>query len=358
MSEHNALLLTALQTPLKAGKRKTPHPGSGEVLVRVTAAGLNPHDSKGVEYGLFTKDYLPAAVLASDIAGTVVEVGSDVTKYVVKDRIMGQSYFLGGKLTDTAGLQEYSILDADHSAHIPSQLNYDDAGTLPVNTIASFVALFHPDQLGIIPPYPELGQTPDYTGQSLLIIGGGSQTGKFGIQFAHMAKFSRIITVASARNTDRLKAIGATHVIDRHTSDAEIEKQVRDIVGDDLIYAYDPVGEPKDVGTFQGPSCTLALACLSTTKKGKLATLIPGAVDEKVASTKKGGYQKTFASGMSHKHPDLMIPFWKHLPGWLEKGLITPSDYEVVEGLDAEKVNKFLDGYRDGKPVAKASIHP
>ncbi|KAF2237729.1 hypothetical protein EV356DRAFT_509577 [Viridothelium virens] len=271
---------------------------------------------------------------------------------------MGQSYFLGGKLTDTAGLQEYSILDADHSAHIPSQLNYDDAGTLPVNTIASFVALFHPDQLGIIPPYPELGQTPDYTGQSLLIIGGGSQTGKFGIQFAHMAKFSRIITVASARNTDRLKAIGATHVIDRHTSDAEIEKQVRDIVGDDLIYAYDPVGEPKDVGTFQGPSCTLALACLSTTKKGKLATLIPGAVDEKVASTKKGGYQRTFASGMSHKHPDLMIPFWKHLPGWLEKGLITPSDYEVVEGLDAEKVNKFLDGYRDGKPVAKASIHP
>ena len=46
MSQHNALLLTALKTPLKVGKRTIPIPGPGELLVKVDAAGLNPHDSK------------------------------------------------------------------------------------------------------------------------------------------------------------------------------------------------------------------------------------------------------------------------------------------------------------------------
>lgn len=238
---------------------------------------------------------------------------------------------------------------------IPTQLSFDDAATLPVNTIASFVALFHPDQLGLTPPFPDRGQNPDYAGQSILIVGGGSQTGKYGVVFARMVKFGTIITVASTRNTDRLKALGATHVIDRHASDADVEAQVRAIVGDDLVYAYDPINGPTET---DGPSCRLALACLSQSKKGKLATLLPGGADEDVVATKKAGCQKTFTSGVSEMHPDLMLPFWEHLPRWIEAGEVEPSEFEVVEGLDAGKVNGFLDGYRDGKPVAKASIHP
>ena len=73
---------------------------------------------------------------------------------------------------------------------------------------------------------------------------------------------------------------------------------------------------------------------------------------------KKACYQKSFRAGMTHLNPDLMLPFWERLPQWLEKGLIKPSEFEVVEGLDAEKVDAFLNGYRDGKAVAKASVHP
>ena len=46
MSQHNALLLTAIKSPLQPGKRTTPTPEAGEVLLKVGAAGLNPHDSK------------------------------------------------------------------------------------------------------------------------------------------------------------------------------------------------------------------------------------------------------------------------------------------------------------------------
>ncbi|KAI9709940.1 MAG: hypothetical protein M1820_003018 [Bogoriella megaspora] len=360
MSQHNALLITELQKPLKLGKRPTSAPEAGEVLIKVHAAGLNPHDSKGKEFGLFTSDYLPAAVLASDLAGTVVSVGPSVTKYRPGDKIFGQSNFIGGKISDQAGLQEYAILNTIASAPIPQGFSFDAAGTLPVNTVASFVALFLPENLGLTPPFPGQQKEGQYKNEAILIIGGGSWTGKYGIQFARMAGFGKIITVAGIKGDSekKLRELGATHVIDRHKSEGEIEKEVRELVGDELVYVYDPINEPPDTGTFEKPAWDLGMRCLSRTKFGRLTTLIPGPVDEGIGKEKKGGYQKTFTSGMSHKYPDLMIPFWEHLPGWLENGVVQPGDFEVVEGLDAEKVDGYLDGYRDGKAVPKVSVHP
>ncbi|KAI9663221.1 MAG: hypothetical protein M1821_008269 [Bathelium mastoideum] len=360
MSQHNALLLTALKTPLTPGKRTTPAPKSGEVLVKVEAAGLNPHDSKGVEWGLFTTDYLPAAVLASDLAGTVVQLGPDVTKYQVGDHILGQSGFVTpGALPDQAGLQKYAILEAAHTAPIPQSLGFDAATTLPVPFVAAYVALFHPKQLGLAPPIPSHGSRPDYSGETILIVGGGSQCGRAAIQLARLVGVGTIITVAGANpaSTARLRALGATHVVDRHASDAEIEAGVRAVVGDELVYALDVVSEASG-GDPTAPSAGLALACLSRRRRGKLATLLPGGLDEEVARTKEAGVQKTFASGMSHLHPELMKPFWEHLPEWVEQGVIKPGDFEVVEGLDPERVNELLDGYRDGKVFPKPSIRP
>jgi NADPH2:quinone reductase len=73
------------------------------------------------------------------------------------------------------------------------------------------------------------------------VIGGGSSVGKFAIQYAELASIGTVIAIASAARTEELKKLGATHVIDRHTSDEEIQQVVKEITGEEgveNIYDY------------------------------------------------------------------------------------------------------------------------
>jgi hypothetical protein len=46
------------------------------------------------------------------------------------------------------------------------------------------------------------------------------------------------------------------------------------------------------------------------------------------------------------------------VPRYLESGKIIPLSFQAVEGLDADKVNRELDKYRDGEAVQKIHVHP
>lgn len=147
-----------------------------------------------------------------------------------------------------------------------------------------------------------------------------------------------IITTASLSNEEELKSYGATHVLDRKASD--LGAQIHALVGDDLIYLYD---------TFNRGDHSFNVSLLSSSKQGTLAHLCPGKVDEAVAAQKKAGYEERQMNGSSENHPELAVLFWKVFPEWVEKGEIKVLPYKVIEGLDAEKANAVLDGYRDGK---------
>jgi NADPH:quinone reductase-like Zn-dependent oxidoreductase len=130
--------------------------------------------------------------------------------------------------------------------------------------------------------------------------------------------------------------------------------QIRAIVGDELLYVFDTVN-----GSYSGGvSHRLALSLLSTTKKGSLATLVRGEADPAIAATKTAGFKKNQVLGVSDLHQDLAAKFWRELPGWIENHELKPLDFEVIDGLDAMKVNNLLDDYRDGRTVTKTHVHP
>jgi NADPH:quinone reductase-like Zn-dependent oxidoreductase len=189
----------------------------------LTSTLVNPHDQKVRDRGLFLRGNLPA-IIVNDIAGEVESIGANVQDFSIGDRVFGQSRLS----IDTGGLQQYALLDAIFTARIPHNISDDEASTLPINGISIFVAMFHSTGLGIPPPIPsnEEAKTFDYGAQTLVIIGGGSNTGKLGIQFAHLAGIGNIIVVAGLGNTDELKSYGATTVIDRHVSNKEIKSQI------------------------------------------------------------------------------------------------------------------------------------
>jgi NADPH:quinone reductase len=343
-----ALVVPAVGSPLILTERPIPSPKEGQVLVKVSVAGLNPHDSKAQAYGLFIKDVLPAT-LATDVAGTVTAVGPGVTRFKVGDEIFT---FSSPMNPDACGTQEYAIVTADHAAKIPKGINDDEAAVLALNPLTAFWGIFREQGLGVPPPAPFLGHDPNfsYGTQSIVAVGGGSAVGKYIIQWAKYAGFGTIITTASKSKSEKeLLSLGATHVLDRHASDSELEAQVRRIVGNDLVYVYDAVnvGQGAEVGA----------KLLSSAKPGRLVVISGGDFDASRVKGKKGGFERKMVFSAPWMEPELAKSYWHHIPKLIEDGALKPTAYEVIEGLDAGKVNKVLKAYIDGKAVTKPQIH-
>ena len=308
---------------------------------------VNPYDHRARDWGLFVEGRLPL-VLGNDIAGIVDELGPGVDSEKVKtgDHVFGQSNFVKGS-SEQCGLQEYALLDAYTTAKIPSNLTDDDGASLPCNLVAAFWAIFGAEGLKLPFPFPGQKSGMDYSKEKIVILGAGSNCGKYGVQICAMAGFGSIVAVADKKkNEETLKSYGATDVIDRHGSD--VEKDIRAVVGDDLVYAFDAFNLDH----------TLGASILSSTKKGTVACLIPGKADESKIGEKKAGYADIFVSGKSHGQPELATVFWNNLSGWMHEGKIKATGWEVLKGLDADKVNKVLDDYRDNNwPPKQVHVH-
>ncbi|KAH8888034.1 putative alcohol dehydrogenase [Thozetella sp. PMI_491] len=317
--------------------------GKPVTLVKVTVAGLNPHDGKSRDYGLFIANDLPS-ILTNDVVGKVTKLGQGATGIAVNDRIVYHPSFAPGSTQN--GLQEYAIADLWAAAKIPDSITDDEAATLPTNIFAPLVALF--EKLQIPAPWSPAAKKFDYAGAIILIVGGGSNCGRFGVQLAKLAGIGRIVVVGG--DEAELKSYGATHVIDRHAPYETLLMRIREVVGDDLVYAYDAVS-PVD-------GQLLALNALSTYKRGILARLIPtGPVDESKVLGKKAGFDVRDVFGSSHEQPELAVGFWSRVTGYLKNGQIRPLSYTVKEGLLANNVNSVLDAYKNGEAVTKTHIH-
>lgn len=266
-----AIIIEQVGSPALPRERPIPEPGHNQLLVRVTTTSLSPADQKTRDEGLFFKE--PPQVLGHEIAGEVIKLGqgTEASEFSIGEHILAQANFFPGQtLTDAGALQQYVVVDARFAAKTEEAGLSDDEGTtIPVCAIASFIAMFH--STGLKLPIPPSANTPLLTpselrNKAILIIGGGSNCGRYAIQFARLSRFSQIITIASARKEAELKDLGASHVIDRHSGFDESVRKVRAITRDELIYVFDAVN--------MAPKQDLGLAALSNSKKGQLILLI------------------------------------------------------------------------------------
>jgi NADPH2:quinone reductase len=347
MSTQKALVVTAIGSPMVIQDRAIPTPAPNQVLVKVHIAGLNPHDSKAQYGGLFIANSLPSP-LAADVVGTVTQLGSSVTKFKKGDLIFS---LVAPMNPNAGGTQEYALLDEEISALVPKGTGEHEASTLALNPVTAFWGLFREAGLGIPPPAPFVGHDASfkYGEKSIVVVGGGSAVGKYCIAWAKYAGFGTIVTTASkSKNEKELKEFGATHVLDRHLSTKVLQEKVRDIVGDDLVYVYDPinVGQDAEIGaTF-----------LSTSKPGRLVVCSGGDFDVSKVEGKKAGFERKMIFAAPWGEPELGKSYWDHVGKLIEDGDLKPTIYEEIVGLDAEKVNKVLEDYHEGKAVVKPQL--
>jgi NADPH:quinone reductase len=346
-----ALVVPAIGCPLILSDRPIPTPTGSQLLVKVHIAGLNPHDAKAQSLGLFIANILPVP-LAADIVGTITALGPDAKKFKKGDKIFS---FTNPTKADQAGTQEFALLEEGFSALVPKGLGDHEAATLALNPVTAFWGTFRKQGLGIPPPAGFPGHDPnfDYSSQSIAVVGGGSAVGKYVIAWSKYVGFRTIITTASknTKSEKELKEWGATHLLDRHLPASEIEAEAREIVGDDLIYVFDAVNF--------GQAASVGASFLSTTKPGKLVVIAGGDFDASLVPGKKAGFERRMVSiAYSGSGEDLELAkrYWMNLGGLIEKGVLRPTVYEEILGLDVGKVNEAIKGYNEGKHVVKPQL--
>jgi NADPH:quinone reductase-like Zn-dependent oxidoreductase len=172
-----------------------PQAGTGKVLVKIKAAGVNPIDWKirdGFVKELF-KDRLPM-IPGVDMAGIVESTGDGVRDFRKGDAVYG---FLGS--LDGGTYAEYVAANSEALAPMPRKLDFVQAAAIPLAAIVGWQTLF--DDANLQP------------GQTVLIHGASGGVGHMAVQLAKW-RGARVIGTASARNADFLKSIGCDRVID------------------------------------------------------------------------------------------------------------------------------------------------
>lgn len=200
---------------LKTAQREVPTPRRGEILVRIKSASLNYRD-----LAILVQKYIPTLALpyvpASDAAGEVVEVGDEVTRFKVGDRVMPiytQGWHdgiptlelrtkrtLGAPLAGV--LQEYIAVPAEDAVAIPANLTDAEAATLPIAALTAWSTL----QEGGVKP-----------GDTVLVQGTGG-VALFALQFARLAGARVIALSSSDEKLSRAKQLGADVGINYRTT--------------------------------------------------------------------------------------------------------------------------------------------
>lgn len=189
-----------------------PSPGPGEVLVRVRACSLNYRDQAIVTGNYFGGKVDRDQVPLSDGAGEVVELGEGVSDFAVGDRVAG-SFFMNwddGLPNPQAGpalgappapgmLQEYVALPAHAVVPMAASLSFGEAACLPCAGVTAWHALME-------------GPHPVRAGESVLVLGSGGVS-LLALQIAKAAGARVVATSSSNEKLDRVRALGADHLI-------------------------------------------------------------------------------------------------------------------------------------------------
>src|SRR6266581_4615995 len=204
-----------------------PHPGLGEVLVRVYATGVIANELKwDVTYQTKAGNPRALPIPGRDFSGVVEAVGHGVTTLVPGSEV----YAMLDYCCDGAEA-EYTIALPNELSPKPGTLDHVQAAAVPLSALTAWQGLFE---------YAKL-----VAGQTVLIHGAAGGVGVFAVQLARWAG-AQVIATASQRNRDFLRELGADGIIDYTTTRFEEVVQRVDVVfdtvgGDTLVRSWQVV---------------------------------------------------------------------------------------------------------------------
>ena len=180
-----------------------PEIGEGDVLVRVRASSLNYHD-------VFTRRGMPGIkipmplIMGLDVAGEIDAVGPGVSGWAVGDRVLVDpiNRVEGGLMGETmhGGLAELCRARAHQLVRIPDAVSFVDAAALPVAYGTAHRMLVSKGNVR--------------AGDRVMVLGASGGVGVCCVQLAKQAGAEVAVCASSAEKLEKLRALGADHLID------------------------------------------------------------------------------------------------------------------------------------------------
>ncbi|KAG2074197.1 GroES-like protein [Suillus decipiens] len=315
--QQKALFLPEKQGSFELGSRRIPSPGAGQLLVKVQSAALNPVDYKIKDTGMFVTHY--PAVLGSDIAGIVEELGEGVKNFRKGDRVLAH----GTLPNDFAAFQQYTLTVANFTAKIPPNESFDSAATIPLGLDTALVGLYgNHFGAGVTPPWTKSASDHEPK-KPIVILGGSSSVGSYALQLARLSGFYPIITTASPRNEELVKDYGATHFFNRNLSGKQLKAAISKVTDRPIRIVYDVISLPE----------TQSAAWELLANNGTLVLTLTATVKEDQGKGRK--VIQTSGNPHAPQNQELCRSSWALVGKWLAEGTIQPNNHEVLpNGLE------------------------
>ncbi|KAK5045220.1 hypothetical protein LTR84_009553 [Exophiala bonariae] len=235
-----------------------PAPLRGQILVRTIFASSNQKDCKrSTIYGQ------PPCNQGDDVAGIVHQIGAGVVGFSVGDRVAG----FHNPGTEHGTDAEYTILWAYAAFHIPENVSFVEASTVPLTGTTAAVGLWR--VLCVTEPWHAASQGGERN--AIIIYGAGSAVGNFAIQLARLSNLHPIIAVAGKSISfveSQLDAQQGDRVVDYRGEESGIIERIRQALKEantTANIAFDAISE--------GASQNILGAVLE--KTGHIATVLP-----------------------------------------------------------------------------------
>jgi alcohol dehydrogenase len=190
-----------------AADKPVPAATPGHVVIRVRASSFNYHDVFTVQGMPGIKVPLPV-VIGLDMAGEITEVGSDVQDWKVGDRVLvnplNRAKGLMGEMLD-GGMAEYCLVSVGQLIALPAKVGFDDAAALPVAYGTAHRML--------------VTHKTVKAGDRVLVLGASGGVGTASVILAKLLGAEVIACAGSDAKAQRLKELGADHVINYRDTD-------------------------------------------------------------------------------------------------------------------------------------------
>ena len=316
-----AIVRTKYGSPdiLKLQEIDKPVPTDNQVLVRIQAAAVNPFDWHVLRGEPFLVRFMGFGflkpkhhILGADMAGQIEAVGKNVTLFKVGDEVFGSS--LGG-------FAEYACIHESRAVLKPVTMTFKQAAAVSTAGLTALQALRN---------YGRIQE-----GQHVLINGASGGVGTFAVQIAK-ALGAQVTGVCSGKNAEKVRSIGADHVIDYTKEDFWASGKQYDLIIDNAAFysIRKPLRALKATGSYVGVGGSSSTA-------GVLQSLILNPIIAKI----NGRRVVSFIADINQA--DLL--FVKEL---LETGKVVPvieRDYTLIETPQA--IRYVEEGHTQGKVV-------
>lgn len=307
------------ESVLRLGNVSPPALGSGDVRIRVRAAGVNRADLLQRE-GHYPPPAGASEILGLECAGEVLEVGADVQSWRTGERVM--ALLAGGAYAEEV------VVDAGSVMRVPDALSDAEAAGIPETYLTVFLTVF------------QLARAQ--RGETLLVHGGGSGIGTTATTLAKRAGMRVIVTAGSREKCEQCLAHGADLAINYKEEDFVEKARGADIILDHIGAPY----LPRDLEALAMGGRVVIIGSMGGAKTAEIdVTRLLGRRQQIIGSTLR-------ARPASEK-AQLVRAFVERFGPDLAAGALRPVIGEVFPMEEAPEAHRAVAGDHFGKVVLR-----